>query len=298
MERPEYPTGGGLSEVTGLSGGDISTLLLSLREGVEMSLIVGIVLAYLGQVGARTAQRWVWSGVGVAALVSLGFLGILNALDREFAGTTEQLFEGSTMLLAATFLTWMILWMARNSRSLKGELHRAVAAALDGGGAAWGLFLLVFFAVVREGVELALLLFAAPGEGKLLGTTVGLALAVGVGVVIYAFGRRVDLRSFFRVTTILLVLFAAGLVSHAAHELVEAGVLEAIEGPALWSTAGVLSQDDGLGSVLRALFGYSDEPHVIEVVAYVAYLAIAWALSRTRFARAPIAVASRSATTP
>lgn len=263
-----------------------------------MALIVGIVLAYLGQVGARTAQRWVWAGVGLAAIVSLGFLGILNALDKEFAGSTEQLFEGSTMLLAAAFLTWMILWMARNSRSLKGELQRGVTAALDRGGAAWGLFLLVFFAVVREGVELALLLFAAPGDGKLLGTLIGLAFAVGVGVLIYAFGRRIDLRSFFRVTTILLVLFAAGLVSHAAHELVEAGVLDAIEGPMLWTTAAILPQDEGLGSILRALFGYSDEPHVIEVVAYVAYLVAAWALSRTRFARTPIATVPRSATTP
>lgn len=262
-----------------------------------MALIVGIVLAYLGQVGAHAAQRWVWAGVGAAALVSLGFLGILNALDKEFAGTTERLFEGATMLLAAAFLTWMILWMARNSRSLKGELQRGVTAALERGGAAWGLFLLVFFAVVREGVELALLLFAAPGEGKLLGTVIGLALAVGVGVLIYAFGRRVDLRSFFRVTTILLVLFAAGLVSHAAHELVEAGVLDAIEGPALWNTAAVLPQDGGVGSVLRALFGYTDEPHVIEVVSYVGYFVVAWLLSRTRLARPPITAPSKAAIT-
>ena len=279
-----------------MSAGDLSALLLSLREGVEMELIVGIVLAYLGQVGARTAQRWVWAGVAAAALISLGFLGVLNALDKEFEGATEQLFEGGTMLLAAAFLTWMILWMARNSRSLKGELQRGVTAALDRGGAAWGLFLLVFFAVVREGVELALLLFAAPGEGKLLGAVVGLALAVGVGVLIYAFGRRVDLRSFFRVTTILLVLFAAGLVSHAARELVEAGVLDAIEGPALWNTAAVLPQDEGLGSILRALFGYAEEPHVIEVVAYVGYFIAVWLLSRTRFARSPITTPSRAAT--
>ena len=279
-----------------MNAGDLTALLLSLREGVEMALIVGIVLAYVGQVGARRAQRWVWAGVGVAALVSLGFLGVLNALDKEFEGTTEQLFEGVTMLLAAAFLTWMILWMARNSRSLRGELQRGVAAALERGGAAWGLFLLVFFAVVREGVELALLLFAAPGEGKLLGTVIGLALAVGVGVLIYAFGRRVDLRSFFRVTTVLLVLFAAGLVSHAAHELVEAGVLAALEGPALWSTAALLPQDEGLGSILRALLGYSDEPHVIEVVSYVGYFLVAWLLSRTRLARAPITAPSKVAT--
>ena len=271
-----------------MSAGDISALLLTLREGTEMALIVGIVMAYLTQVRATTARRWAWFGVGAAVAVSLIFLGTLNALDKEFEGTTEQIFEGATMLLATAFLTWMILWMARNARSLKGELQRGIAAALDRGGAHWGIFLLVFFAVVREGVELALLLFAAPGEGKLLGSIVGLAGAIGIGVLIYAFGRRIDLRTFFRVTTVLLVLFAAGLFSHAAHELVEAGLLEPLEGPVLWSTKAFLPDDEGAGSILRALFGYADTPHLIEVVTYLGYFAIAWALSRTRLARAPI----------
>ena len=277
-----------------MNAGDISALLLTLREGTEMALVVGIVLAYIGQIGARHARRWVWFGVALASLVSLGFLGVLNALDREFEGATEQLFEGTTMLLAAAFLTWMILWMSRNARSLKGELQRGVTAALESGGAAWGVFLLVFFAVVREGVELALLLFAAPGEGKLLGTVVGLAGAIAIGVLIYAFGRRVDLRTFFRITTILLVIFAAGLVSHAAHEFAEAGLLAGIEGPTLWSTKDLLPQDEGLGAILRSLFGYADSPHAIEVVAYIGYFVVAWLLSRTRLARAPIAAPNKA----
>jgi high-affinity iron transporter len=273
----------------------ISALLLTLREGTEMALVVGIVLAYLGKVGARDARRWVWLGVAAAVAVSLGFLGVLNALDKEFAGATEQLFEGATMLLAAGFLTWMILWMSRNSRSLKGELQRGVSAALEHGGAAWGLFLLVFFAVVREGVELALLLFAAPGEGKLLGGLAGIAGAIGIGVLIYAFGRRVDLRTFFKVTTVLLVVFAAGLVSHAAHEFAEAGLLAGIEGPVLWTTRAILPEDEGLGAVLRSLFGYADSPRAIEVVTYVAYFVVAWLLFRTRFARAPIVAPNAAA---
>lgn len=273
----------------------ISALLLTLREGTEMALVVGIVLAYLGQVGARGARRWVWLGVAAATVVSLLFLGLLNALDKEFAGATEQVFEGGTMLLAACFLTWMILWMSRNSRSLKGELQRGVNTALQQGGAAWGLFLLVFFAVVREGVELALLLFAAPGEGKLLGGLAGIVGAIGIGMLIYAFGRRVDLRTFFKVTTILLVVFAAGLVSHAAHEFAEAGLLAGIEGPVLWSTRSFLPEDDGVGAVLRSLFGYADSPHVIEVVTYIGYFVVAWLLFRTRFARAPIVAPNAAA---
>ncbi len=273
-----------------MSSGDLGALVISLREGVEMALVVGIVLAYLSQAGARGARRWVWSGVAAATAVSLLFLWILNALDAEFEGATEQVFEGTTMILAVGFLTWMIFWMLRNARFLKTELQRGVRAVLERGGAAWGLFLLVFFAVVREGVELALLLFAAPGEGKLLGSVIGLALAVGVGVVIYAFGRRVDLRTFFRVTTVILLLFAAGLAAHAAHEFAEAGPLAAVEGPTLWSTAAVLPDDDGLGSIFRALFGYQDEPTVIEVVAYLAYFFVVWVLSKTNIVRPAVPV--------
>ena len=268
-----------------MSAGDISALVLSLREGIEMALVVGIVVAYLGQIGAKGARRWVWAGAVAAAGVSLLALGILNALNAEFEGTTEQIFEGTTMLLATFFLTWMVFWMLRNARYLKSELQRGVEDVLARGGVAWGLFLLVFFAVVREGVELALLLFAAPGEGKLVGSVIGLALAIGVGVLIYAFGRRVDLRTFFRVTTVILILFAAGLFSHAAHEFAEAGLLAPIEGPLLWTTREWLPEDSGLGSILRALLGYAESPHAIEVVAYVSYFVGVWLLSKTNFIR-------------
>jgi high-affinity iron transporter len=262
-----------------MSAADISALLIALREGVEMALIVGIVLAYLGNIGARTAQRWVWLGVGAAALVSVGFLGILNLLEREFEGAVEQIYEGTAMLLAAAFLTWMIFWMLQRSRYLKSELQGGVAEALARGGAAWGLFALAFFTVVREGVETALLLFAAPGEGKLLGAVIGFAAAIGIGVLIYAYGRRIDLRTFFRVTGILLVVFAAGLVTHGVHEFVEAGLAG---GPTVFDLSATLPDDEGLGSILRALLGYSADPTWLEVTVYVAYFILVWALSKTK----------------
>ena len=264
-----------------MTAADLSALLISLREGTEMAIVVGILLAYLRKIGARGAG-WVWAGVGAAVAVSLGFLAVLNALGASFEGTTEQVFEGVTMILAAVFLTWMILWMLRNARFLKGELQRGLDDALARGAAHWGLFFLAFFAVVREGVELALLLFAAPGEGKLVGAVIGLVIAVVIGVVIYAFGRRIELQTFFRVTSALLILFAAGLVAHAAHEFAEAGVLSAVEGPKLWSTKGFLPDNEGVGSMLRALFGYQDEPTVIELVTYAGYLAVVWLLAKMR----------------
>jgi high-affinity iron transporter len=277
-----------------MPSGDLSALIIAVREGIEMSLIAGIVLAYLSQLGARRAHRWVWLGIGAAVSVSVGFLAILNALNAELTGAALQIFEGVTMLLAAGFLTWMILWMLRQSRYLKGELHRAVQETLAAGGAAWGIFLLVFFAVVREGVETALLLFAAPGEGKLLGSVLGLAIAIGVGVLIYAFGRRIDLRTFFRVTGVLLVFFAAGLVTHGVHEFVEAGVISG--GPVLFDLSASLPDKDGVGAMLRSLFGYSADPTLVEGIAYAAYFVLALVLWRTgiigRFAAPRVATKS------
>ncbi|HKW78687.1 MAG TPA: FTR1 family protein [Candidatus Limnocylindria bacterium] len=262
-----------------MSAADISALVIALREGVEMTLIVGIVLAYLGQIGAQRARRWVWAGVGLAVVASLSFLGVLNVLDKEFEGSLERIYEGGAMLLAAAFLTWMIFWMLQRSRYLKSELQSGVAEALASGGAAWGLLALAFFTVVREGVETALLLFAAPGEGKLLGAAIGFAIAIGVGVLIYVYGRRIDLRSFFRVTGIVLVLFAAGLVTHGLHELVEAGLPG---GPVVFDIGAQLPDKDGLGAVLRALLGYSADPTVLEVAAYLGYFVLVWVLSKTK----------------
>ncbi|HEY8656157.1 MAG TPA: FTR1 family protein [Candidatus Limnocylindria bacterium] len=266
-----------------MSSGDLGALIIALREGVEMAIITGIVLAYLTQIGATRAHRWVWLGAGAAALVSLGFLAVLNALNAEFTGATEKIFEGVTMFLAAGFLTWMIFWMLRQSRHLKGELQRGVQEALARGGAAWGIFALVFFAVVREGVETALLLFAAPGEGKLFGTIVGLAIALGIGVLIYAFGRRINLATFFRVTGIVLVLFAAGLVTHGVHEFVEAGLVGG--GPTIFDLSATLPDREGVGAILRSLLGYSADPTVLEGVAYVAYFLVALVLWRSRLIR-------------
>ncbi len=271
-----------------MSAADLTTFFIMLREGIEASLIVGILLAYLQQVGSFRYARFVWGGVAGAALTSLAVLGVLGALGAEFSGKTEQIFEGGTMLLAASVLTWMVFWMMRQSRLIRGELQRGVDRALAEG-AGWGLLLLAFFAVVREGVETVLLLqaaaFAAAGQSRLVGALAGLAGAIAVGVLTYGFGVRVNLRQFFRVTAVILLLFGAGLVSRAAHEFAEAGVLPELIAQ-LWDTSGALPQDSGLGAVLRALFGYGARPSLLEAMVYAAYLAIVVGLSRTRFATA------------
>jgi len=263
-----------------VSAADISALVIALREGIEMTLIVGIVLAYLTQIRARRSHRWVWAGVAAAMAVSLGFLGILNALEKEFEGPTEQIYEGGAMLLAAAFLTWMIFWMLGRARFLRSDLVSGVQHALaDRGSVALGLFAIAFFTVAREGVETALLLFAAPGQGKLFGAVVGFAIAIAIGVAIYHYGRRIDLRTFFRWSGVALIVFAAGLVTHGVHEFVEAGLSG---GPKVFNLGNVLPDDSGVGAVLRTLLGYSADPTVLEVVVYLAYFMLIWALSRTR----------------
>src|SRR5439155_18005626 len=185
-----------------------------LREGLEAALVVGILLAYLRQVGAPRHARLVWLGVVAAVVTSVGVLLAFKGVGMEFEGGTEQVFEGATMLLATVVLTWMVFWMMRQARLIRGDLQRGVDRALAEG-AGFGLFLLAFFAVVREGVETALLLqaavFAAAGQSTILGAVVGLGGAIALGLLIYSFGVRIDLRLFFRVTAVVLLVFAAGL---------------------------------------------------------------------------------------
>ncbi len=270
-----------------MAAADLTTFFIMIREGLEASLIVGILLAYLKRVGAARHARLVWAGVAAALAVSLAVLGALQVLGAEFDGTTEKIFEGSTMLLATVVLTWMVFWMMRQARVIKGELHRGVDRALASG-AGWGLLLLAFFAVVREGVETALLLkaaFLSTGVVTPLGSLAGLAAAIGLGVVMYGFGVRIDLRRFFLVTAVILLLFAAGLASHAAHEFADVGLLPRFV-EHLWDTRAILPDDSGLGAILRALFGYSHSPSLLEALVYVSYVAFVVALSRTRFAAA------------
>ncbi len=271
-----------------MSAADVTTFFIMLREGLEASLVVGILLAYLAQVGARRHATYVWTGVAGAVAMSLGVLGALRTLGGEFEGVTEQVFEGSTMLLATIVLTWMIFWMMRQARLIRSELQRGVDKALASG-AGWGLLLLAFFAVVREGVETALLLqaamFAAAGQSTLFGALVGLAAAIGLGLLIYAFGVRIDLRAFFRVTAVVLLLFGAGLASHAAREFAGASFVPKLVDH-VWNTSGALPDSSGLGALLRALFGYSDSPSLLELSVYAGYLALVVALSRSPLAAA------------
>lgn len=272
----------------------IAALLLAFREGLEAALILGLVLGVLRRVGRTDQGKMVWLGAGLAALVSLvAGLG-LYALGIGLDGKAEQIFEGVAMLLAAGVLTWMIFWMARQGRAMQAELEQDVRRAATGGGK-WAIFSLAFLAVLREGIELALFLtaaaFSASAGATLVGGLLGLALAALAGWLLFATTARLNVQAFFRVTGILLIFFAAGLVAHGVHELNEAGIIPALI-EHVWDMNPVLDEGSAGGQVLKTLFGYNGNPSLTEVAAYVGYwvvvlLALRRVRLRTKAAPAP-----------
>jgi high-affinity iron transporter len=191
-----------------------SSFLLSLREGIEAALVIGIVLAVLNKLNRRDLKPAAWGGVVTAVLLSLGAAFILIRLSISFEGQAEQFFEGLAMLSAAALLTWMIFWMRDHASSLSTELEVRTAGAL-GRRDRPAVFFLVFFSVFREGLELALFLLAAHlaegGQNQAIGALLGLLLSAAASWLLFSLSRKLNLRRFFQVTNFLLILFAAGL---------------------------------------------------------------------------------------
>jgi high-affinity iron transporter len=252
----------------------LPSYLLSLREGIEAALIIGIVIGALRKIRRADLAPALWWGVLSAAAVSALAAVLLTAFGLELEGPAEPIYEGATMLLAAGILTWMIFWMSQQARTLKSELEEDVnKAAASAGGRA--IFWLAFVAVAREGVELALFLTASIFATDVLQTAVGAALGLGTAILlgwsIFAAIVRLDLRRFFQVTGFLLILFAAGLVAHGVHEFNEVGLIPSgIEH--LWDFNSVVNEDSTFGLFLKALFGYNGNPSLTEALAYLGYL--------------------------
>ena len=252
----------------------LASFLLSLREGLEAALIIGIVLGVLLKLKRTDLNGVVWRGVGLAALLSLIAAIALNLLGMEFEGKGEEIFEGVAMLLAAGVLTWMILWMKNHSGTLKNEIEAQTNQAALGTGQK-ALFALAFLAVFREGIELALFLLAARLTSSPLqtmsGALLGLLIAGILGWILFTSTRKLNLRNFFSTTNILLIIFAAGLVGLGVHEFNEAGVIPSVI-EHVWDINGILSDKGEVGLLLKALVGYNGNPSLTEVAAYLLYL--------------------------
>lgn len=254
----------------------LPSFLLSLREGIEAALIIGIIIGMLIKINRAELKPVVWGGVILAILLSFAFGIGLNAIGMEFTGQFEAIFEGLAMLLAAAILTWMILWMQRQGGQIQRDLEtKTMQATINGSSSA--LFLLAFLAVFREGIELALFLIATRMASDtlpvLIGAVLGLGVAILLGWILFTSTRRLNLKKFFLVTNILLLFFAAGLVAYGVHELIEAGWIPGIIDP-VWDINHILSDSSEFGSILKALFGYNGNPALTEIIAYLGYFAI------------------------
>lgn len=279
----------------------LPTYLLSLREGLEAALIIGIVLGAVSKIRRNDLAPAVWLGTLSAVAVSILTAVLLTSFGTSLEERAEQIFEGVTMLIAAGILTWMIFWMGKQARFLKGELEAGVnkAAASQGKRA---VFWLAFLAVVREGVELAIFVTAAFFAGDqsqvttniiqtLAGTILGLGTAALLGWTLFATAVRLDLRRFFQVTGILLILFAAGLVAHGVHEFNEVGWIPSVI-EHVWDVNMIIDENSLAGLLLKTLFGYNGNPSLTEMIAYIVYMitvTIFWRRDNAAPTKAPAA---------
>jgi high-affinity iron transporter len=256
----------------------VATFVIFLREGIEASMIVAILLAYLERIGQRRHFRDVFAGVG-AALVLAGAAGVTAYLTiRHYAGTTVQtVFETVTYLLAAVVLTYMTFWMRNHARTFSADLRTRTEAAITKGERR-GLFLIAFQAVGREGLETVVftlaIVFSTTAKGALAGAAVGLAVALGIAFAVYRLGKNLNVVVFFKVVGALLMVFAAGLLVDAVDNMQQLGWIPVLTHP-LWNTNGLLNEGSTLGDIVHSFFGYVGQPNSLEVAVWAGYVLVA-----------------------
>jgi len=259
----------------------LATLVIFLREGVEASMIIAILLAYLNRIGRRDHFRDIFAGVGAALVLATAGGVLAYETIRSYDGSRVQtIFETATYLVAVAVLTYMTFWMRKHARSISSELRARTDAALDGR-ARWGLRLLAFQAVGREGLETVVftlaIVFSTSAAGALGGAVIGLACSLAIAFMIYKAGHKINLGRFFTIIGVLLMVFAAGLLADSIQNMQELGWLPVLTTP-LWHSARLLSENSAFGDVLHSFFGYSDAPTPLQILGYVAYLAVAVAI--------------------
>ncbi len=262
----------------------LESFLVTSRETLEASLVVGIVLAYLHKTNNHHYKKSVYYGIVAGIVASILSAFIFVRIAGGFEGTAEQLFEGITMLLGAGLITTMIFWMLRQKHIVKElenkvEKHILLSKPIF---THFGIFALITIAIFREGVETVIFLNAVNFASGLnfIGGTLGIISAIVVGYLFFVSSKKVNLKTMFNASSVLLILFAAGLTAHGVHELVEANVLPAIVSP-IWDinpnvnangSFPLLHENGLIGSFMKGLFGYNGNPDLIEVFAYALYL--------------------------
>jgi high-affinity iron transporter len=254
-----------------------SSALIGLREGLEAALVVSILVAFLVKTERRHALRWVWPGVGAAVLLSIAVGAILTYTTAQLSFEHQELLGGSLSIVAVVFVTAMIFWMRKASKSIAAELRGKMDDALDVGPAA--VLLLSFLAVGREGLETAVFFYSAVQTAQsdtvqpLIGFAVGIAAAVVLAWLLYKGAVRFNLSKFFTITGVLLVFVAAGVLGYGLHDLQEAAFLPGI-GTLAFDASATLPETSWYGALLKGIFNYSQQTTVLQAVAWVAYVAI------------------------
>lgn len=284
----------------------LPTFAITLREGVEAALVVGIVLACLKKAKQRQLNFWVYGGV-IVGLIASALIGVwfswaiqsLGTANQQYAPAIEPFLEGVFSLMAAGLLSWMLVWMTRNARHLKQDIEGAISSVVKRDtGAGWGVFSLIFFAVVREGFETVLFIVGKFQQGLVptIGAISGIAVAVGIGALLFKWGVKLNIRRFFTVMGALLLLIVAGLVVTAlGHFDTAVNTLAQLDrkseslcffyerfakpqdrncilGPMIWNFSKVLPDDQFPGVILNALFGYTQRLYFLQALSYGIFL--------------------------
>jgi high-affinity iron transporter len=282
----------------------LPTFVITLREGVEAALVVGIVLACLKKAKAEQLNSWVFAGVGAGIVAStlvgaFFYWGIqaLSASYPQYAPVIKPLVEAVFGVIAIALLSWMLIWMTQQARSLKAEIEGNITSAIkQDTNAGWGVFGLIFIAVLREGFETVVFIIANLQQGlvPVLGAIAGLVGAVAIGFLLFKWGVKINIRTFFQVMGVLLLLIVAGLVVGALRHFDQAAAALAqmnpqseglcfyydhfakdpscLLGPRVWDTTSVLPDNKFPGVVLKALFGYRSKIYLVQAVAYLVFL--------------------------
>ncbi len=252
-----------------------SSLLITFRETLEAALVVGIVLTFLTKTNQVLFKKFVWQGVGLGVLLSIILAFVLEAFFGGFEGRTEEIFEGILMFITAGFLTWMIMWVHKQKDIAKNLKEKVALHAKKGYGI--GIIFLVTSSVFREGIETVLYLKASSLAGvtnQLTGAVIGIITALILGYSLFRFAIKVNLSIVFNVTSVFLLLFAAGLVGHGVHEFQEVGIIPIFSFDPLWNISNILDHSSILGSFLRVLFGYTSKPTFVEFFSYATYISL------------------------
>lgn len=254
----------------------MSNFLIGLREGLEASLVIGILYAYLVRTDRRHLLRPMWAGVAIAVVVSLGFGAVLTFGPKGLSFTAQEAIGGFLSLVAVGFITWMIFWMARTARTLKTDLEGRLSLAAEGGPAA--VTIMAMLAVGREGLETALFVWAgvqASGNNTepLLGALIGIATAIVLGFLITRGAVRINLSKFFTWTAFALIIVAAGILSYGIHDLQEAGILPGLNNLA-FDVSDQIPPTSWYGTLLKGTINFSPATTWLEAIAWSVYLVV------------------------